>query len=263
MTTKISPDDLLEAIESLKPAQDRITHSWYIGRREHTLQQVLTRATTADDPAAKNAKKAPPVRAPKRRGRAILAGAVAVAMLGGGAAWAYTTYASWYTAGALGGLTCMTAWAEPGDAAHADQQYGGPPLTTDPVADCDSYAETTGKRTPDADFIRRQPFAWKPPGIVMVVVDTPSHELLTRLSPDEMGAVGAGTDPFERGPGRKRDRTCGQHGQNNDRQTGTVACHPHANLHFNIKPCRLHHTAEVATRKELAWCEWHGGSKSA
>lgn len=143
MTTKISPDDLLEAIESLKPAQDRITHSWYIGRREHTLQQVLTRATTADDPAAK---KATPVRAPKHRGRTILAGAVAVAMLGGGAAWAYTTYASWYTAGALGGLTCMTAWAEPGDAAHADQQYGGPPLTTDPVADCDSYAETTGKR---------------------------------------------------------------------------------------------------------------------
>ena len=28
-------------------------------------------------------------------------------------------------------------------------------------------AETTGKRTPDADFIRRQPFAWKPPGIVI------------------------------------------------------------------------------------------------
>ena len=27
-------------------------------------------------------------------------------------------------------------------------------------------AETTGKRTPDADFIRRQPFAWKPPGII-------------------------------------------------------------------------------------------------
>jgi DNA polymerase-3 subunit epsilon len=30
-------------------------------------------------------------------------------------------------------------------------------------------AETTGKRTPDADFIRRQPFAWKPPGIVIEV----------------------------------------------------------------------------------------------
>lgn len=30
-------------------------------------------------------------------------------------------------------------------------------------------AETTGKRTPDADFIRKQPFAWKPPGVVIEV----------------------------------------------------------------------------------------------
>ena len=30
-------------------------------------------------------------------------------------------------------------------------------------------AETTGKRTPDAAFIRRQPFAWKPPGIVIEI----------------------------------------------------------------------------------------------
>ena len=28
-------------------------------------------------------------------------------------------------------------------------------------------AETTGKRTPSAEFIRKQPFAWKPPGIVI------------------------------------------------------------------------------------------------
>ena len=28
-------------------------------------------------------------------------------------------------------------------------------------------AETTGKRTPDVEFIRKQPFAWKPPGIVI------------------------------------------------------------------------------------------------
>jgi DNA polymerase-3 subunit epsilon len=30
-------------------------------------------------------------------------------------------------------------------------------------------AETTGKRTPDADFIRRHPFAWKPPGIMIEI----------------------------------------------------------------------------------------------
>jgi DNA polymerase-3 subunit epsilon len=28
-------------------------------------------------------------------------------------------------------------------------------------------AETTGKRTPEADFIKKQPFAWRPPGIVI------------------------------------------------------------------------------------------------
>ena len=30
-------------------------------------------------------------------------------------------------------------------------------------------AETTGKSTPRAEFIRKQPFAWKPPGIVIEV----------------------------------------------------------------------------------------------
>jgi DNA polymerase-3 subunit epsilon len=30
-------------------------------------------------------------------------------------------------------------------------------------------AETTGKRTPDAEFIRKQPFAWKAPGIIIEV----------------------------------------------------------------------------------------------
>ena len=30
-------------------------------------------------------------------------------------------------------------------------------------------AETTGKRTPDAEFIRKQPFAWRAPGIIIEV----------------------------------------------------------------------------------------------
>jgi DNA polymerase-3 subunit epsilon len=30
-------------------------------------------------------------------------------------------------------------------------------------------AETTGKRTPSAEFIRKQPFAWKPPGLVIEI----------------------------------------------------------------------------------------------
>ena len=30
-------------------------------------------------------------------------------------------------------------------------------------------AETTGKRTPDAEFVRKQPFAWRAPGIIIEV----------------------------------------------------------------------------------------------
>ena len=30
-------------------------------------------------------------------------------------------------------------------------------------------AETTGKHTPDAEFIRKQPFAWRAPGIIIEV----------------------------------------------------------------------------------------------
>ena len=30
-------------------------------------------------------------------------------------------------------------------------------------------AETTGKRTPSAEFVRKQPFAWKPPGLIIEV----------------------------------------------------------------------------------------------
>jgi DNA polymerase-3 subunit epsilon len=30
-------------------------------------------------------------------------------------------------------------------------------------------AETTGKRAPDAEFIHKQPFAWKAPGIIIEV----------------------------------------------------------------------------------------------
>lgn len=143
MTTKISPDDLLEALGSLKPEADDITNTWYIGRREHTLQQVLTRAAQEPQPATDAA----PVVAPKRRHRrrAILASVATVAMLGGGAAWAYSNYAAWYTSGPLDGYTCMTTWAAVGDPGHTAEQYGGPAMTTDPVADCDSYADVTGK----------------------------------------------------------------------------------------------------------------------
>jgi hypothetical protein len=36
-------------------------------------------------------------------------------------------------------------------------------------------AETTGKRTPDAEFIRKQPFAWRAPGIIIEVGFVPAR----------------------------------------------------------------------------------------
>lgn len=145
MTTKLSPEHLLEAVGSLKPTDDDVINSWYVGRREQVLQRVLT--GEPDDIDDSPAPSITPVVVPKWRHprRMILTGVLAVAMVGGGAAWAYSTFAAWYTAGALNGVTCMTVWATPGDKQQASNQYGGPPLTTDPVADCNRYADLTGK----------------------------------------------------------------------------------------------------------------------
>lgn len=143
MTTKISSDDLLAALGSLKPETDDLASSWYIGRREHTLQQVLTRAADDTEPAVETTTT---VLTPKWRHprRTILAGVAAVAMLGGGTAWALSNYTIWYSGGGLTDLTCVTSWHAP-DVDRRDDQYGGPELSTDPIADCERYAELTGK----------------------------------------------------------------------------------------------------------------------
>lgn len=74
-----------------------------------------------------------------------MAGGLAVALLGGGTAWALSSYAAWYTGGALDGITCMTTWHDSFSVDQRSDQYGGPELSTDPVADCGRYAELTGK----------------------------------------------------------------------------------------------------------------------
>jgi DNA polymerase III subunit epsilon len=46
-------------------------------------------------------------------------------------------------------------------------------------------AETTGKRTPDAEFIRKQPFAWRAPGIIIEVEGWRKGEMWnSRVNPD-------------------------------------------------------------------------------
>ncbi|MEA5055399.1 MAG: hypothetical protein VB093_18430, partial [Propionicimonas sp.] len=133
----------MDALSSLRPEADKIANAWYIGRREQTLQQVLTRAGQSIDRSGEPITSATPKWHHPRR--TLLVGVLAIAALAIGAAGAFTRYAVWYTGGALTDLTCMTVWSPPGDPDHADQQYGGAPLTTDPVSDCNRYAELTGK----------------------------------------------------------------------------------------------------------------------
>ena len=88
---------------------------------------------------------APTVEAP-RRGRRLgrrgmAAGALGLALLGGGAA--YAGYQHWYAGGALDGLTCMARWQDP-DRPGADTT-GGPALSGDPVADCQRYQQLSGR----------------------------------------------------------------------------------------------------------------------
>ena len=148
MTTKITADELFGALESLQPDPEQRTNAWYIGRRETVFQQVLDRA--AASPA-----NAPPARKPRRR--AIAAGGLAIALVGAGTAWAFSNYTAWYTGGALDGLTCMTTWHDPFTGDQRPDQYGGSELSTDPIADCDRYAELSGKaRIVDPVAVRYQ-----------------------------------------------------------------------------------------------------------
>lgn len=76
--------------------------------------------------------------------RGMAAGALGVVLLGSGAA--YAAYNQWYVGGSGDGLTCMTTWQDPADSEHAlDGSTGGPPLTGDPVADCQRYQQLSGK----------------------------------------------------------------------------------------------------------------------
>jgi hypothetical protein len=84
----------------------------------------------------------------RRRGRrlgrrGVSAGALALVLVGGGAAFA--AYHQWYVGGAADGLTCMTTWQDPSDSDEPLDSTGGPALTGDPVADCQRYQKLSGR----------------------------------------------------------------------------------------------------------------------
>ncbi|RYV52634.1 hypothetical protein [Pengzhenrongella frigida] len=80
----------------------------------------------------------------RRIGRRGVTGAiVTVALLGGGAAFAAHQLGYVGGGGAADGITCLTHWVGNNDG-FADST-GGPPLTADPVADCQQYQALSGR----------------------------------------------------------------------------------------------------------------------
>lgn len=77
---------------------------------------------------------------------AVATVSAAALALGGGTAYAgYHLYNEWYV-GAHDGLNCVTSWeATTGTLWNDERRYGGASMSDDPVADCRSYAELTGK----------------------------------------------------------------------------------------------------------------------
>lgn len=96
-------------------------------------------------------------KAARRGRRALAAGGLAVALIGGGAA--YATFEDWYgggggAGGGTGGVSCLGRWVDPltaDEGEFAQAATGGPPITGDPVADCQEYQQLTGRPAiPDA-----------------------------------------------------------------------------------------------------------------
>ncbi|KGN39580.1 hypothetical protein [Knoellia subterranea] len=90
----------------------------------------------------------------KRRGRrTLVAGGLALALLGGGTAYAglngfevfNNVPATWKGGGTDGGVTCLSVWVDPQSPDAAKGSTGGPELSADPIADCQKYQEMAGK----------------------------------------------------------------------------------------------------------------------
>lgn len=129
--------DVIQALRSAGPAA-RVDLARADERAFTALREGIT--MTAHDTEGKTA---------RRERRALAAGGLAVALVGGGAA--YATFDNWYGGGAgsgAGGVSCQSRWVDPLTADEEDfaaATTGGPPITGDPVADCQQYQELTGR----------------------------------------------------------------------------------------------------------------------
>jgi hypothetical protein len=131
-------DELMTALKAARPIDDATIatvtdrHALSALREGITMTDRTTPATT----------KAP--RRGRRLGRrGLIAAALGVALVGGGAA--YAAYQQWDVGGGGDGLTCMTTWQDPNGTTEQLDSTGGPPLTGDPVADCQRYQQLSGR----------------------------------------------------------------------------------------------------------------------
>ena len=131
--------DLIDALRATRRASDDEIAR---GVDRHALS-ALREGITMTDRNQLDTIEAP--RRGRRLGRrGMAAGALGIVLVGSGAA--YAAYTQWYVGGAADGLTCMTKWADPLESEHAlDGSTGGPPLTGDPVADCQRYQQLSGE----------------------------------------------------------------------------------------------------------------------
>lgn len=114
--------------------------------------------------------------------RSLLTGGLTVALLGGGLAYAVVQY-GWPARGGDGGrLTCLTEWNDPNrvDVGATDRTTEGPPLTGDPVADCQQYQALSG-RPPIDDPVA---FLWGGQRLTYVAPRSQAPADATLLQPD-------------------------------------------------------------------------------
>ena len=121
-------DDVLAQLRAVDPARgtdlSRTDRGALVALREGITMTARTSTTTAR----------PARRLATRGGVALLAG---VMLVGGGGA--YAAYERLYVGGAADGITCLTQWSD-----WPAMSTGGPPLTGDPVADCQHYNDLEG-----------------------------------------------------------------------------------------------------------------------
>lgn len=113
-----------------------------LGRLDPALMHRLRDHTTTQDAAASGAATAHR----PRHARRLVTGGLAVALVGGGAA--YASFDTWYRGGASDGLNCVHVWQDDADGLQPDA-VGGPELTGDALADCDNYLAAAGREPID------------------------------------------------------------------------------------------------------------------